>query len=1421
MGNQITTAPKQVQPIESYLVNLPQGYTFDKTLHTTRFLKTVRTKHRNSYRVVKLFIKHDTGVDLSEYKVEIDKLKRQLKTLPHTVSYEKTIETQTCALLIRHYMYSDLESRITTRPFLSRVEKRWVCYQLLMCLRDCHEYGVHHGDIKIDNILVSSWLWVYLSDFANFKPALLPDDNPTGFSYFYDASGKRSCNIAPERFYTPAKSQGAAQSVKDEIYRSANLTPAMDLFSLGCVIAEMCLEGRQLFTLSQLLQFRNGQYDPLPKLDTIQDVDMRNLVAQLISLEPENRMSASHFLEAYKDKCFPPYFYTTLHPLLNLFDKAAMRAPTDSRIVMFAKRMGDVVAACHALDAEAQSDLCMLVGTAVCACVRSLTMVKPKLLAIELIMRLAEFCNDDVKLNRFLPYLIFLIRVEHTATVRAEALMSITKLLEMVEEVQATDAPLFPAYIFPNLQPMATDPQLLCRRAFTQCFSRLCGRALYVLEYSYAKQTKENSEPGHDSADEEGEDMDDQGASLAPTTGLRSFDEQLEELRTVVESQFLEPLINGSAHTKVDFVTSQLKHLCQFLGAHKARHVLLPHISTFLNDHQFWHLRASFFDAVKDIAFYLGPTVYDSSLSPFIDRCLQDSEEFVVLKTLETVAELIEHNAIPQVSFRHMLKLSAPRLLHPNTWLRNAAINVIAKIYNKGDDIFTLTVLGPLLEPYFTAACSEFSISTLQSMLHPPLPRALYDHITSHSDIKELMMALTNWTLRSEVAASTQQWNQRLLDSFEKHGKLVEHANRVLLVEQMVLKENASRLGARHRQGGQEFDDREVFLVTQPPTLPPQQTEEERYASGPTAPFKMNAAQLREAAKQRLKPAGVSQAAMKPLSSAVAPDRLSVEMRIAQDPQTQSSFCVFRQDLDSYFERCYSSSIARELELREHDNGTTVGKDKAQQRASRWCPTGSMVGHLHEHTSAVNAIAVARDGKFFASASEDGTIKIWDCNRIEGTRVTNRSRISFDRDVDNPTAFKDICFVHGSHTLAAASADGVLQLVHIEHANKKATNVFALPPQPEVGTALKIDSFPDDSMQRGVVACCTSNAQLLGWDTRTRDMAWQLRAPHGHGLFQGLLLDPTGTWLLTGSARGIYNVWDLRFFVKPSLSWSEPSGAIGNLAFYPKQIKQDQAINSTFSPWVMSVVSDQVVRVWDVQSTQVKEVFATQIDPHTLRQQAKAPKAPSLVPPNSTLEDLTLQRDLAVPRARTAQEFFTTATRRDVLSKGGSVDMHEEWRAAPESVKAPFIRSARQDLIRYKQDLDRFVQGKPALPALQPSMRPIMTTELSDVCFVGQPDGRIHAWNTISPKESRVLHGVRGALPGGVSEFMVEPSNGVLRIQERELDDRPQRPPIQPGPVPSQVGHRAAIRSLGTAMSAQGTQVLLAGDTEGVIKLWK
>lgn len=59
-----------------------------------------------------------------------------------------------------------------------------------------------------------------------------------------------------------------------------------------------------------------------------------------------------------------------------------------------------------------------------------------------------------------------------------------------------------------------------------------------------------------------------------------------------------------------------------------------------------------------------------------------------------------------------------------------------------------------------------------------------------------------------------------------------------------------------------------------------------------------------------------------------------------------------------------------------------------------WKPKGVLIANLQEHQRAVNEIAVAHDSTFFVSGSDDGTVKVWDCRRLERD-ISFRSRLTY------------------------------------------------------------------------------------------------------------------------------------------------------------------------------------------------------------------------------------------------------------------------------------------------------------------------------------------------------------------------------------------------------------------------------------------
>ncbi|KAJ7973771.1 Kinase family protein [Quillaja saponaria] len=308
MGNKIARTT-QVSASEYYLHDLPSTYNLvlKEVLGRGRFFKSIQCKHDEGLVLVKVYFKRGDFIDLREYERRLSQIKDIFRSLdhPHVWPFQFWQETDKAAYLLRQYFFHNLHDRLSTRPFLSLVEKKWLAFQLLVAVKQSHEKGVCHGDIKCENVLITSWNWLYLADFASFKPTYIPYDDPSDFSFFFDTGGRRLCYIAPERFYEHGGEMQVAQD--------APLRSSMDIFAVGCVIAELFLEGQPLFELSQLLAYRRGQYDPSQHLEKIPDPGIRRLILHMIKLEPESRLSAESYLQEYATVVFPNYFSPFLH----------------------------------------------------------------------------------------------------------------------------------------------------------------------------------------------------------------------------------------------------------------------------------------------------------------------------------------------------------------------------------------------------------------------------------------------------------------------------------------------------------------------------------------------------------------------------------------------------------------------------------------------------------------------------------------------------------------------------------------------------------------------------------------------------------------------------------------------------------------------------------------------------------------------------------------------------------------------------------------------------------------------------------------------------------------------------------------------------------------------------------------------------
>lgn len=81
--------------------------------------------------------------------------------------------------------YSLLEKMRNKIPKMSMCEKKWLVFQLLCAVNQVHQEDVVHGDIKPENVLVTSFNQLFLTDIAAYKPARLEAADRTSLRLFF------------------------------------------------------------------------------------------------------------------------------------------------------------------------------------------------------------------------------------------------------------------------------------------------------------------------------------------------------------------------------------------------------------------------------------------------------------------------------------------------------------------------------------------------------------------------------------------------------------------------------------------------------------------------------------------------------------------------------------------------------------------------------------------------------------------------------------------------------------------------------------------------------------------------------------------------------------------------------------------------------------------------------------------------------------------------------------------------------------------------------------------------------------------------------------------------------------------------------------------------------------------------------------
>lgn len=742
----------------------------ERTLGAVRFMKTIRARHKDGLVIAKVFIKPYPNLKLDKQIKRMLEERRDLAEVPNALAYHRILETPTNGYLARQYIHSSLYDRISTNPSLEEIEKKWITYQLLCAVRDCHARDIYHGDIKTENMLVTTWNWLYLTDFsASFKPAHLPEDNPATFSMYFDTTGRRICYVAPERFVKSAELKELetvdkmGKEEREDYERYHKLTWTMDIFSVGCVIAELFTE-KPTFTLSQLFKYRKGEYDPNhTTLNSIKDDQIREMVGHMIQLEPDQRFTAAEYLHFYEEKVFPKYFGTFLHQYMHVItDPTSGRTPvtagkknsggSDDRIERIYSDFDSISVSLGFTPQEThhnnateskisagldlfplQIDLpgdrhkaadrstpksdngALLFLNVVIASLRSTARASSRVKACELLLALSERLTDEAKLDRVLPFAIALLEDE-SDNVRIAALRTITQLLSIVTVLSPMNVFVFPNYVLLRLQKFIQHSSFKrsapLRATYATCLASLATTASRFLDMMQALRA-DGSLP---STDPEAEDDVAMNAAYQ-----ESYDSTREDLIRHFEAQTKIFLVDEDPSVRRAFLGS-VTSLCVFFGDSLAADLILTHLNTYLNDED-WELKCAFFEAVVGIAAFIGGRNLEDFILPLMVQALSDPEETVTEQVIRSLSSMAKLGLFQRWTIVELVIMVVRFTFHPNTWIREAAVQFIEAATTHLDDADSWSMIMPLVRPVLKIPSAELTELGLLDALKKPFPR--------------------------------------------------------------------------------------------------------------------------------------------------------------------------------------------------------------------------------------------------------------------------------------------------------------------------------------------------------------------------------------------------------------------------------------------------------------------------------------------------------------------------------------------------------------------------------------------------------------------------------------------------------------------------------------------------------------------------
>uniref|UniRef100_A0AC35U476 Non-specific serine/threonine protein kinase n=1 Tax=Rhabditophanes sp. KR3021 TaxID=114890 RepID=A0AC35U476_9BILA len=1151
MGSVISAPqPTQVIPVETYLAEeVGKGHIY--SLGSTRFMKVARADYNKVPRVVKIFTIADNKLNLDSFRSQILNIRQKLQGASNCLPFDSVrIFPNKYVEIKRPFIKESLYEKLSIRPFLMEVEKKWIAFQLLKALKQMKDAGVCHGDIKSQNVLVSSSLWVHVTDFASYKPSHLSMEKPTFYNFFYDISRRKSCYIAPERF----KEDLETSEDRDPITFVESLNHSMDVFSVGCVLLELFTDGRIPFNRGHLIEYAKSNANPKDVKSNYEHLIecvpsiMQPLILYMIKKDPVERLNyvdvgKSTFPEMFEELYS---FYKNLSPksmntessfvssattkivnndgklvldndyiismtLFNndkfIYDEEDERTDKRSPWSMLKRKL------------ELDNNQCVvLLISLINTKLRVLKNTNVKMETLKFYNQLALFSTPLVIIDRMLPYVTHMLN-DIVPAVRSEAFLVMTLLLDSINEVPQSEYRIFPDYIFREIDKLVKDSSSLVKMSVASNLGLIAMTALRFLENS----------------DVNIPDKDISENDFAEGDKVNKMEIERDELQKYITNKF-SGMCSIECTRSCLIQKENLTLLCDFFRSQDKINEIFSHMTTFLNNKDTWRIRSQFFYASTTIIVSL-----DSKVIQFLKRLLiltglMNSDEFVIHASLVCFQKLIEDDRITHKYILDILKASAPFLVHPNTWLQAAVIKILRILDRKFTNVDLLCFVSPIIEPFIKQFMYRYNDSfVIANNLTTPIPRVIWDTLARSKHC----LSFFNFLM---VSRSSEKSNK--IPSLQDESLLSEDCRLFIKklhgiglgsdngeLENLLTSFNSILPAISQVKLNEENDQKKFTATPQFVDLNELMTrcrihlETLNLSDGNITTIQdPKSAQYSDKGIDK----GIEVGNVKNLNLDVdhASGRYISGFEVNEDVNTRKDYIKgsLKEMLDYEQERYRCSNLGKST--RNTLLATTFVDPDGYKKHKE--PSLALLTDIHEHNSRITKLTMQRNGEYFASSTNDGEIKLWstsafkNCHKMliksESTRKIEHGRINCIQFVSNQNC-----------NIALATKDGRFDICDPHRSNRLRKINFDFENQGPI-----VDMYGSNNLIYTISHHSYTSIFDLRCNSKTNgsEAVW---TTYNNGLLTSLAVDPVNeNWMAaTGPIQSCkITIWDVRFQMK-------------------------------------------------------------------------------------------------------------------------------------------------------------------------------------------------------------------------------------------------------------------------------------------------